>query len=594
MRTAQKTEKDLRYYRIVKKITRFLQNNLYLLTTLLAVCSLIYNAPDRWHGTFTDSDGYMHALRLHHWLINPSFYEQLINESNYPFGEILHWTRPFDIIWLINTIPFLFLTQSKDIVFMAGAFTAPWLGVLTAIALVYGLRRLFNPYLCLFGVVIFLSDSLMQNYFHLSRPDHQALSILLATYSLSAVLCWLKKRHLRYLRWLGCTLALLTFTAIEGFILYGLFLAFFLYLYIYKNLALTSVVKISKYYAITLTICWLLNPPYQGWLYIDNGRISVMYAVLSMLMFGCFYGLNLSKLHTKTLKFYSLLCASLGTALFMLIIFGTGIYQFPLTSEISEIWSNRINEMTSLRNTSLTDFLVFYPFGACALCIAFWLLKEKNYRRLMILELCLGIPLFGLTILARRFSYYQDIYSIIPFLALLDALYKKSAFAHKKSEEFPGTIWVVCFSILLCQQLLFVPSSIYTQSKYQPTYSSALCQQIKQIGGTLVTDVFLSTKYVWRCEVNTIGTPYHRNHEGILDNHAILYGEKDSDIIPLLLKHQVTQILVFDKYDRQYYNLTTANHKRLYYRLITKQNIPSYLEEVPTFLSNAHLYRIKL
>lgn len=48
----------------------------------------------------------MRALRVWHWLAAPSFWEQPLAESNYPFGEILHWTRPMDILWAVNAIPF--------------------------------------------------------------------------------------------------------------------------------------------------------------------------------------------------------------------------------------------------------------------------------------------------------------------------------------------------------------------------------------------------------------------------------------------------------------------------------------------------------
>lgn len=134
----------------------------------------------------------MRALRVWHWLAAPSFWEQPLAESNYPFGEILHWTRPMDILWAVNAIPFLHLGNLRDTVFLGGAFLAPWLCVLSAIALAYGLRRQFNVYLTLFGCFIFLSDPVMQNYFFIGRPDHHALMALLGIYAVSLNLCWLK------------------------------------------------------------------------------------------------------------------------------------------------------------------------------------------------------------------------------------------------------------------------------------------------------------------------------------------------------------------------------------------------------------------
>lgn len=154
---------DLRYRRAVKKLTRFIKDWLYLIIAAGAVAALIGADASYWNYTYNDSDGYMRALRVWHWLAAPSFWEQPLAESNYPFGEILHWTRPMDILWAVNAIPFLHLGNLRDTVFLGGAFLAPWLCVLSAIALAYGLRRQFNVYLTLFGCFIFLSDPVMQN-----------------------------------------------------------------------------------------------------------------------------------------------------------------------------------------------------------------------------------------------------------------------------------------------------------------------------------------------------------------------------------------------------------------------------------------------
>lgn len=59
------------------------------------------------------------------------------------------------------------------------------------------------------------------------------------------------------------------------------------------------------------------------------------------------------------------------------------------------------------------------------------------------------------------------------------------------------------------------------------------------------------------------------------------------------MKHQIAQILLFDGYDR-YYDLSPANRDKLYYRLIKRENIPSYLEEIPSPLNNARHYRVRI
>ena len=586
----------LRYRHAVKTLSKFLRNHIFLIIAAISVWCYFVGLMTPWDGTYQDADGYMRAIRLHHWLLNPTFFEQPIPESNYPFGEIMHWTRPMDILWALFTIPFLHLTTLKDSIFIGGAFISPILGILSVITLAYGLRRQFNIYLVLIGCSLFISNPLIAPYFHPARPDHHSLMILLSTYAFSLTLCWLKKRQNRYLRLMGITLALATFTAIEGIIIYACILGFFLYLYCFKNIALQSSVKMSKYFALSLSIFWLLNPPYQGWLFPDNGRISILFVSASWCIFFSLWILNASHIHTAKLKILCLVTTSLGSILALTAIFGPDIFKFPLTEQ-TQFWSKQISEMASVITLPWQASLSLFSINLIALILNLYMLRYMAYQRLMILNLCFAIPLYTLTLSAIRFNNYVHLYSILPFIALLDMLYKKSPFAHNKSTDFPSYLWAIYLCIVLFEVSSAYPLLYLLSKKNQigPFYSFSICQNVKNTGGTLVTDIFMSPLYIWNCDINTIGTPYHRNIQGIIDNHKILHTENDGEIIPLILKHQVSQILLFDDYGEKFdAQKHSAHSKELYYRLITRQNIPAYLEEIHYQQKNVRHYRIKI
>ena len=63
---------DLRYRRAVKKLTRFIKDWLYLIIAAGAVAALIGADASYWNYTYNDSDGYMRALRVWHWLSGSS------------------------------------------------------------------------------------------------------------------------------------------------------------------------------------------------------------------------------------------------------------------------------------------------------------------------------------------------------------------------------------------------------------------------------------------------------------------------------------------------------------------------------------------
>lgn len=587
----------LKYRHAVKNLSKFLRNHLFLTTTAIAVWCYFLGLLYPWDGTYLDADGYMRALRIYHWLLNPTFWEQPIIESNYPFGEILHWTRPMDILWSLFTLPFLNIGTLKDSIYIGGAFLSPVLGVLTIITLTYGLRRQFNVYLVILGVIFFITNPLIAPYFSPNRPDHHSLMLLLSTYAFSLTLCWLKKRQNRYLRLIGITLALATFTAIEGLFIYACLLGFFLFLYSFKNISLLPSVKISKYYAWALSVFWFLNPPYQGWLYPDNGRISILFVTISWFLFANLWILNVSHIHTTKLKILCLITSGLGALLAIVAIFGPKIFNSPLDSELQKIWSFQISEMQSIKNVCLLPAISLYSLGFAALVLNIYMLRFRPYYRLMVLNFCFGLPIYILTLSAIRFNNYIHLYSILPCISLIDMLYKRSPFAHNKATEFPAYLWGISFAIMTIEIISAYPISYFLSKKElkEPIYSPIICQNVQKTGGTLVTSVFLSPKYIWKCDVNTIGTTYHRNRQGIIDNYKILHTTNDGDIIPLLLKHQVSQILLFSNLEADFEGKDQPKaEKELYYRLINRQNIPVYLEEIPYQQKNVRHYRLKI
>ena len=587
-------DNTLRYYRAVKKISHFLQKYLYLIFVSIAVYYAFVMEVNVWDVSYRDGDGYMRAIRIRDIINNPSFFEQKIMDSNYPFGEILHWTRLVDVLWLINLIPFLVLDNLKDAIFMAGAFMGGWLCVASVVALCYGLRRHFNVFLVLIGVFVFIMHPISSIYFSFDVADHHSVCLFLEVYAFSLVLCWLRKRQNRYLMRLGFALSLLTFAAIEGILVYISFLLFFIYLYIYKNFAIKIARVVSWYYVVFLTIFWLLNPPYQGWFYPDNGRVSILFVVLGWLVFFGFAIIDKYKVHTKMYKFISLFCMGGMVLCLLLFIFGKNVINPPIDNEITEIWSIRIKEMYSVFECKWQQIYCMYTFYLIAMILNILGFRCKKYNRILLFNLVIGVFFGVLSLYAVRFFVYMSITSIVPFLVLIDYKYKNTSFYRNKSGDFPIRIWwlIIClFSIELVSFTNFERSASRNDNVVNSNY---LYNIVKREGGTLVTDVFLSANFMYMSDVNVVGTAYHRNREGIVDNHNILYATNDYDLVVLLLKHQVNQILLFNYENDEYYSMDDTNKDKLYYRLIKRENVPDFLEMIPVNNSKIVHYRVKI
>ncbi|MHC4521723.1 MAG: hypothetical protein ACYTAS_24280, partial [Planctomycetota bacterium] len=56
-------------------------------------------------GTLADSDCYVHLLRAEKLWRSGRWYDSVLDRSNAPYGDELHWTRPFDVLLLLGAVP---------------------------------------------------------------------------------------------------------------------------------------------------------------------------------------------------------------------------------------------------------------------------------------------------------------------------------------------------------------------------------------------------------------------------------------------------------------------------------------------------------
>lgn len=585
--------KDQHYRQALETIAAFFEKYIYLIFILLAAANFI--TPDFFAEPYMDPDSYMRAVRIKNWLQNPSFFEQPIYESNYPYGDILHWTRPMDIIWLMCTVPFLHLPTLKEAVFAGGHLVSPLMCLFAVSALIYGLKSRFNIWLVMLGAFLFLTDNAIQSYFRPTYPDHHSLMIALSLYAAALLMRWQISEQPKYLCRLGAVLAIAVMAAIEGILLYAIFLGCIIGRFVFQNAPLRPAVNISKAFAVTLTICWLLNPPCEGWLYPDNGRISILYAAAAWLACAelALAEKRLSPAAKTTSKIAFFLFGASAAALILALCFGKGIFNVPLDDTLREVWAKRIYEMLCFADFPFDRQLKYYAFAAASLGINVWLLKRNFRPQVLALNLCLGLPLYALSLYAGRFTEYQPVFTIIPCLCLVAYLYRQKEKRAAANGHFPLSVWVAAISIFLFQQLAGLPAMIRSLSRPEiDTFSPHIAQNIQDIGGTLIADVFYIEKYMWDCNVNAVGTTYHRNRRGLIDTHNILYATDDTTLLSLLKQRRVTQILLFAGYDKGYYAMGKKHTNKLYYRLINRENIPPYLEEIPSPVSEARHYKV--
>ncbi len=89
-------------------------------------------------------DSYMWLLRVEDWWRQGDWYANRVAFANAPYGDVLHWTRPFDLVLLAGALPLSAVMNFRDALLYWGIAVSPVLQFLSVLALSWGTRPSFS------------------------------------------------------------------------------------------------------------------------------------------------------------------------------------------------------------------------------------------------------------------------------------------------------------------------------------------------------------------------------------------------------------------------------------------------------------------
>ena len=136
--------------------------------------------------TQVDPDGYMRLVRVGILLEGGGWFDGTIPRSNWPYGEVHHWTRPLDVLIILLALPLRAFLDANAALALAGMFVSPLLHLGLCIASVWIVRPLVPGPARFFAMPAMLVQLGILLYSQAGRADHHTLIFLLAGLALGA------------------------------------------------------------------------------------------------------------------------------------------------------------------------------------------------------------------------------------------------------------------------------------------------------------------------------------------------------------------------------------------------------------------------
>lgn len=494
---------------------------------------------------YLDTDCYTRYLRITDWLSGDfSWFEKIFPYTNCPYGEVLHFTRINDILWLLISIPFMPFMPIKEAIFTGGMFFSPLMLVATLAIIICGIKKFvgekdfLKPSLFVFVFsFIFLTKSM---FFGFGRPDHHSLMLLIAAILSMNLLQPTEKKMF----WSGifAAIGIWASSAVEGmFLAYGILAVLCIGIFFYKN-----TFSLSYKYTLGLFVgvlsAYLLNPPYEGYLDFSNSRLSLIHVAVcafTLIVFGLG---KVLKFENNLEKICLLISGAAVSSALLTVFFGFETIFAPIISEkVLYIFTAHITE----NSYSLPQEDMYLILGSLETLILyrFFRLKTFGYSAIYMLFF-IYLPLSAWL---RRFLPYEILFFSIINAFMLIELFKRIS----NSDKYK---WLTLG--LITADLLFAVSFTYAVTPTRATYS--------KLNGCALSDLFFAPQLIYKTGITTIASPYHNNVEGI--SYTIdIFSETNETIIRNKLKKRNVRYVIIPDYELVY--LAEAPENSFYKRL---------------------------
>ena len=596
---------------------------------LLNVLLLVVHSSPSFSGGFSGADSYMRVLRVTELLQTGAWHDSVIERSNAPYGDVLHWTRPFDVLIALLALPLWIFLGLKAAVFWAATLITPLLQLASAFAFAWAAGPLLHRPTRMLAAIALLLQPAALNYLQLGRADHHGLLLLLFVLLFGfGIRMMLDSRPRSSAVTAGVLAALALWSSIELILVLLTLLGAMTVFWLLRTPGRARQgFWFSLAFLVTICLALLCERGFGGFWVVEYDRLSIVHLVIAGLISG-FWTMAWLVQHTSpdpqpVFMRILLLATWIVLALIWLNFIFPGFFQDPMgpvDPMLKPIWLDKVTEMRAvlpISTAGLSEFILFLGLSLIALPSLIWFITKESEGPLWPAWCLIAIGAFGYTLVAAlhvRFSLYAEALYILPTAAVLQRLLTRS--------EALATLFSRVLVKAFALSLLMVGPAFAGKGLERltaPQQSGAKDASISEgipgcdlvglssfldnapafAGEPLIILGFLDfgPELLYRTRHSVVATPYHRNSQGIGDSYRALTTEDEALSERLLRRRGVDIVLLCPTAtERNFFGASPGPESARLYDRLARADGPAWLEPIilPEDLSGEsfRLYRV--
>ncbi len=563
-------------------------------------------------GALLGTDSYMRLVRVDELVSGGGWFDSTINRSNAPYGDELHWTRPFDLLLLSLALPLSVALGFDDGLFVAGATISPLLHLVMTLVAVWAAAPVVGRSRAPMAAIVLLVQPAVVGHTIAGQADHHSLQLLLLVLAIGLLARALSDpRRGRYAVAVGAVAGLGIWISAEMTILAGLAVAALVGAWVLDPRERAgALVRFALSFTGTIAVAIVTERLPSDWFAVEYDKVSVAHLAAALAVLLVAGGLGLGRWRTETVRGRLARAGAVGlVATAPLAIFFGGLVAGPgaqVNPAIEPIWLDFVSELQPLLPTdgeSLGQMLLYLgPALIClpAAAVATW--RSYGDQRLVWATTTAFLGLYTvLSLLHLRFASFAGVLIAVVSAAVLGEL-------RDWLRAMPASLWrrLAWVGAAIGLSVGFtigggVVAAASTETDPNPDAllgcsrtGYAALDAAGEPSDVTFAHINVGPELLYRTELAIVAGPYHRNDEGILDLHHFFSSTDDALSRELAAEREARFVLVCDIGKKRDLYAAEAPGRSLHTRLVAGE-APDWLRLIAASEDGApfRLYEIE-
>jgi hypothetical protein len=553
--------------------------------------------------TTRDFDGYWHLLRVENLYNSGNIYENTLSRSNAPYGEILHWTRAFDLLLYAGAYAGSFFVDFKVALFWWSIVVNPVLHVLSFLVLFWGLRDLIgDARASLFGILLPFQPHLY-SIFNIGVPDHHGSIIFIFSLFIALVFKSILSGNWKTFSICGIAGGIAIWFSIESIAVVLIALSLFGLAWVLEGKSYQRKNFLFSFLLLATTLLTMfIDTRPDELMKIEYDRRSIVHVFLWVTTTVFWALIVLVSKYTNLLdkKIARIIAAIIGVAACILLMHELFPHFFknPLAEVDPAIQLIYLNEMTeftglfskpnNLFKSSIAYWTMTLPGVPIGIFLAWRSIAKERLTWIFIT--LINIVFIILSAMTFRMITYAILCTLIP---ISYAFYFPFAYITQNFGR-PYNIIARAAFIVMCCYCFLLPNiafdsdnktSLLTNGKFL----SQICHYLnedpffKKKPQRILTSIYWGPLLLYKTPHEVIGTPSHRNVSSILDTYYVMNALREDDAHMIIRRRGIQAILIGrpedgigDFFPHNIKNVQDSGE--IFHHQLWKGNIPAWLQ----------------